>query len=55
MGWFSTDKKGSLEKKYRKLMEEARDIQRSGDIKAYAIKSDEADQVLKELEALKKK
>ena len=46
------DPKKALERRYAALMQEARDIQRSGDIVAYAAKVDEAEAVRKELEAL---
>lgn len=42
-----------LEEQYRKLLEEARDIQRGGDMKAFAIKSAEAEEVAKRLENLR--
>ncbi|MFA0964312.1 Lacal_2735 family protein [Roseivirga sp. BDSF3-8] len=42
-----------LEEQYRKLLQEARDIQRGGDMKAFAIKSAEAEEVAKRLEALR--
>lgn len=42
-----------LEKKYKKMLEEARDLQRSGDIPAYALKMEEAEKIAKEIETLK--
>ena len=54
-GLFKKDPVKKLEKKYLKLMEEAMAIQRGGDIKAYAEKSAEAEEVAKEIEALKAK
>lgn len=53
-GLFKKDPIKKLEKKYLKLMEEAMEIQRGGDIKAYAEKSAEAERVAEEIEALKK-
>lgn len=43
-----------LELQYRKLLEEARDIQRSGDMKAFALKTAEAEEVGTRLEELRK-
>ncbi|QHT69708.1 Lacal_2735 family protein [Rhodocytophaga rosea] len=48
------DKKAQLEKKYQQLMQEARDIQRSGDLKAFAFKTAEAEKLMDEIIALKK-
>jgi hypothetical protein len=44
-----------LEIQYRKLLEEARDIQRSGDMKAFALKSVEVEEVAKRLEEVRKR
>ncbi|MEQ8705822.1 MAG: DUF6435 family protein [Phaeodactylibacter sp.] len=52
-GLFKKDPVKKLEKQYLKLMEEAMQIQRSGDIKAYAEKSAEAERVAQEIEDLK--
>ncbi|TXB61588.1 DUF6435 family protein [Phaeodactylibacter luteus] len=52
-GWFKKDPEKELEKKYEKLMEEAMQIQRSGDIKSFAAKSAEAEAVAQELEQLR--
>jgi hypothetical protein len=52
-GLFKKDPVKKLEKKYLKLMEEAMEIQRGGDIKAYAQKSSEAEKVAEEIERLK--
>ena len=41
-----------LNRQYQKLMEEARDIQRSGDLKLYARKIEEAEAVAQQIEAL---
>ena len=43
-----------LQKQYMKLMEEATDLQRKGDIQAYAKKSEEAEKLMKEIEAMKR-
>lgn len=45
----------SLEAKRKKLLEEAMHIQRSGDLKLYAIKMAAIDQLEKEIEALQSK
>jgi hypothetical protein len=52
-GLFKKDPIKKLEKQYLRLMEEARNIQRGGDIKAFAAKSAEAEEVAKEIERLK--
>jgi len=52
-GIFKKDPAAALEKKYRELLEKARDAQRSGDIKSYAILTDESEQVLKQIQDLK--
>ena len=44
----------ALEKQYLKLMEEAMQIQRSGDIKAYSAKVAEAEEIQKQIEELSK-
>lgn len=51
---FQRDPNKKLEKQYQKMLEEAMMLQRKGDIKAYAKKMDEAEQLLKEIEANKK-
>jgi hypothetical protein len=48
------DKKNTLEKLYQQLMKEARDIQRKGDMKAFALKTAEAEKVMDEIVALQK-
>ena len=45
----------ALEKKYEALLLEARDIQRSGDIKAYAAKMAESEELWAEIEKLRTK
>jgi hypothetical protein len=49
------DEKALLQQKYEKLMQEARDIQRSGDMKAFALKSAEAEKVMDLIVAMKMK
>ena len=51
-GLFKKDPVKALEKKYEKLLEEAMQIQRSGDIKGYAAKMAEAEEVKKEIDTL---
>lgn len=51
--WFkSTSAEDKLHKKYETKMREARDQQRSGDLKAYAKLIAEADEILKQIESL---
>lgn len=50
---FKKDPIKKLEKEYAKLMEEAMQIQRGGDIKAFAAKSAEAEAVAQRIEELK--
>ena len=52
-GLFKKDPIKQLEKEYMKLMEEAMNIQRSGDIKAYALKVAEAEVIQKKIEEMK--
>lgn len=49
---FKKDPVKKLEKQYQQLMEEAMHIQRSGDIKAYSAKVAEAEEIMKQIEAL---
>ncbi|TNE49780.1 MAG: Lacal_2735 family protein [Bacteroidetes bacterium] len=50
---FKKDPIKKLQKKYETLLTEARDLQRSGDIKAFARKSAEAEEVLQEIDRLR--
>ncbi|MGB3618004.1 MAG: Lacal_2735 family protein [Catalinimonas sp.] len=43
-----------LQAEYEKLMEEARNIQRSGDMKAFALKTAEAEAVMDRIVAMRK-
>ena len=54
-GLFKKDPVKQLQKKYEKLLEEAMQLQRGGDIKGYAAKMAEAEGVQKEIEELEKK
>jgi hypothetical protein len=49
------DETAQLQKKYEKLMQEARDIQRGGDMRAFALKTAEAEAVMDEIVEMKKK
>ena len=49
-----TDPTRPLEKQYNKLLKEARDIQRKGDIPAFAKKTREAEDLRKKIDDLKK-
>ena len=53
-GFLKRDPISKLEAEYRKLLEEARDLQRNGDIKGFAAKTAQAEDVAGRLEALKK-
>ena len=52
-GLFKKDPIKQLEKEYRKLMEEAMRIQRSGDLRAYAVKIEAAEEIQKKIEELR--
>lgn len=52
-GLFKSDPTKKLEKKYTKLMEEARDVQRSGDLKLYAKMVAEAEEIQSQIAQLK--
>ena len=52
LSWFRKDPVKSLNRQYEKLLVEARDLQRKGDIVGYAEKSAFAEQVLKEIDEL---
>jgi len=53
-GLFKKDPIKKLQKEYEKLMAEATELQRNGDIKGFARKSDEAEAVMKKIEDLRK-
>lgn len=52
LGFLRSDPKKKLEKRYMKLMEEARDLQRRGDMPAFAEKSAEAEEIGRQIDAL---
>ena len=51
-GLFKIDPKKKKQQHYEKLMREARDIQRSGDLKLYAKKMVEAEVLAEEIEEM---
>jgi len=53
--FFKKDPLSKLKKQYKQLMKEARDIQRSGDLKLYAAKISEADEIARQIESIKSK
>ena len=53
-GFFKKDPLKKLEKAYRQKLKEARDIQRTGDLKKYAILCEEAEQIAEKMDALRK-
>lgn len=52
LGLFRSNPTKKLEKQYSRLLEEARDLQRNGDIVGFSRLSAEAEGVLKQLTAL---
>ncbi len=54
-GLFKKNPTAALEKQHKRLMEEAMAIQRSGDLKAYAVKIDEAEKLMDKIVELNKK
>lgn len=51
-GLFKKDRRKVLEKQYADKLREARDAQRSGDLRLYAQLLGESEQIVKEIEAL---
>jgi hypothetical protein len=51
-GLFRKDPSVKLRARYAKMLEEARDLQRKGDIRNFALKTAEAEEVLKQIQAL---
>lgn len=51
-GLFKNDPLKTLQDEYAKRLEQARDLQRNGDIKGFAELSAQADELLKQLESL---
>lgn len=54
-GLFKKDPVKKLEKQHKKLLEEAMQLQRGGDIKGYAKKMSEAEAIAQEIEQLQAK
>jgi len=52
-GFFKKDPTKKLEKEYAAMLEKARDIQRSGDLRAYAKIMEESEELYKKIEALR--
>ncbi|MEM6319012.1 MAG: DUF6435 family protein [Bacteroidota bacterium] len=52
-GLFKKDPTKKLEKEYEQLMAKARDMQRSGDLRAYAVMIEESEEILKKIDQLK--
>lgn len=53
LNWFKKDPVQALQKQYEKLLVEARDLQRNGDILGYADKTAESEQLLKQIDELR--
>ncbi len=53
-GLFKSDPKKKLEKEYAKLLEQAMNAQRNGNIELYGELSQKADNILKEIGKIKK-
>lgn len=54
-GFFKKDPTKKMEKEYYALLEKARDVQRSGDLKAYAKMIAESEELWTKIEAIKGK
>lgn len=54
-GLFESDPTKKLEAEYRRLLEEARDLQRRGDIKGFAASMARAEEVAKRIDALEER
>ncbi len=52
-GLFKKDPTKKLEKEYEQLMEKARNVQRSGDLRAYAVLIEESETILSKIDAIK--
>ena len=52
-GLFRRDPIRKLEAEYRRLLEQARDLQRNGDIKGFAVMTGRAEQLAREIERLR--
>jgi hypothetical protein len=54
-GLFKKDPSKELQRQYAAKLEEARDAQRSGDIKGYARLMEESEEILKKIDKLREK
>lgn len=54
-GLFKNNPEEKLKKQYEKKLEQARDLQRNGDIKGFAKVTAEAEEIMKQIEALRQK
>jgi len=52
-GLFKKDPVKKLEKEYEQLMSKARDVQRSGDLRAYAVMIEESENILTKIDELR--
>lgn len=52
-GLFKKDPIKKLEKEYEQLMSKARDVQRSGDLRAYAVMIEDSENILKKIDELR--
>ncbi len=52
-GLFKKDPIKKLEKEYEQLMSKARDVQRSGDLRAYAVMIEESENILTKIDELR--
>ena len=52
-GLFKKDPIKKLEKQYEQLMSKARDVQRSGDLRAYAVMIEESETILTKIDELR--
>lgn len=52
-GLFKKDPVKKLEKEYEQLMSKARNVQRSGDLRAYAVMIEESENILKKIDELR--
>lgn len=50
--WFKKDPVAQLQKQYEKLLVEARDLQRNGDIIGFADKTAESEEILRQIDEL---
>ncbi|HET8963556.1 MAG TPA: DUF6435 family protein [Chitinophagales bacterium] len=51
---FKKDPVKNLQKEYQQILEKARDAQRKGDIKGFALLTEKSEEVLKQIDSLRK-